>query len=271
MTSSSSAPVDLIGVLEAMEEETEMQMGEENEGRENKTHNRKLPDWMRDPHEVAEETVQRALAMQAMKKAFRDTAATECGINENEKYQDTGSRWIELEYPVHKGRVICFDLETTGFGNEDSIIEVGAVELIDGYRTGSLFQSYAKPRGKIHPMAQAAHEITESMLHNAPPIQIVMASFLDWIGTSPLVAHNLSFDLRMLNQELDRLDMGHFVTHHPAFCSLRYWRKLFPQRSGTLDDLSASFGVSRIIRRFTHGALVDSEVLAQCYAKLCKL
>lgn len=60
--------------------------------------------------------------------------------------ETTGKIWEEVFEPPQQGRVICFDLETTGFSREDGIIEIGAVELIDGYRTGVLFQSYAKPR-----------------------------------------------------------------------------------------------------------------------------
>jgi len=205
---------------------------------------RGLPDWMKDPSEIIAQQDTHSSALRANKEAFRNAATSEW---ENKPE----SVWKEVHAPPHKGRVICFDLETTGFGSEDSIIEIGAVEMIDGYRTGVLFQSYAKPRGPIHPMAQAAHQITEAMLHTAPPIELCVASFLDW---------------ELVRQSLDVKLSGHEV-----FCSLKYWRKLYPERAGTLNDMSAAFGVQRVVRRNVHGALVDAEILSNCFLHLLRL
>lgn len=81
--------------------------------------------------------------------------------------------------------------------------------MIDGFRTGCLFQSYLRPRkGKIsprnhfsenlidleiHPKAQEVHGLSEKKLEGAPPFQLVLASFMEWVGNSPLVAHNAKF------------------------------------------------------------------------------
>jgi len=226
---------------------------------------RKLPDWMSDPQKVEAEQIRIVQERRLKKEAFRAEAASLWAQKENY------ATWQELSSPPRSGRIICFDLETTGFGSDDSIIEIGGVELIDGYRTGVLFQSYAKSRGPIHPMAQVTHQITESVLKAAPPIEVCMTSFLDWVGNSPLVSHNISFDLRMLDQELARLGLSSFAQGHQVFCSLKYWRKCFPLRSATLNDLSAAFNVHKVVRRQTHGALVDSEILANCYIHLLHL
>jgi len=228
-----------------------------------------LPDWMRDPHEIAAEQDKISRELRAKKEEFRCAANKEWdGASDTE---NTGKIWEEAFELPQQGRVICFDLETSGFSHEDSIIEIGAVELIDGYRTGVLFQSYAKPRVPIHPMAQAAHQISEATLQQAPPVEFCVASFLDWVGESPLVSHNASFDMRMLTQELEKLGLREKFSRHLVFCTLKYWRKKFPQRAGTLDDMSAMFGVSRVVRRSVHGALVDAEILACCYTHLLRL
>jgi len=143
--------------------------------------------------------------------------------------------------------------------------------LIDGYRTGALFQSYAKARVPIHPMAQAAHQISAEMLHSAPPIDLCIASFLEWVGASPLVSHNALFDMRLLAQELKRLNLDLAFKGHIVFCTLKYWRRLYPQRATTLDDMSAAFGVHKVVRRTIHGALVDAEILANCFMHLVRL
>lgn len=182
-------------------------------------------------------------------------------------------------------------------------------------------------RGPIHPMAQAAHQISTEMLQSAPPIDFCISSFLEWVGTSPLVSHNTSyvvitrvsrcindlfrFDMRMLSQELQRLELDQAFRGHIAFCTLKYWRKLYPQRAGTLDDMSAIFGVHKVrtagylsevlastknrvvfqivwlsffthlianlfknvqvVRRNIHGALVDAEILANCFMRLARV
>jgi len=235
---------------------------------------RRLPDWMRDPKQVAAEQ-QRILQEQRIKKeAFRHEAMREWSVTpsptDDDEMEVSIAGWVELSDPPRKGRMICFDLETTGFSKEDSIIEIAAVELIDGFRSGVLFQSYAKPRKWIHPMAFAAHQISDKMLQHAPPIQIALISFLEWVGTSPLVAHNLAFDLRMLRQEMERLG---FVMQnaHEVFCTMKYFRRLFPSRQYSLDAVSITFGVNQVVHRKLHGALVDSEILAQIYGHLVRV
>lgn len=94
-------------------------------------------------------------------------------------------------------RVICFDVESTGFASTDGIIEIGAVEYILGQRTGALFQSYIKPSVPINQHAAEVHGLTNLMLASAPSASIVISSFLSWVGSSPLVAHNARFDMRM--------------------------------------------------------------------------
>lgn len=98
---------------------------------------------------------------------------------------------------LNRGRVICFDVETTGFSKTDQIIEIGGVEIIDGIRTGAIFQSYICPTVQVSSFASEVHGLTNLKLTSALPAKVIIPSFLSWVGTSQLVAHNASFDMRM--------------------------------------------------------------------------
>ncbi|EGG16909.1 DNA polymerase III [Cavenderia fasciculata] len=178
--------------------------------------------------------------------------------------------FTEIEEPVASGRVICFDLETTGFGSEDSIIEVGAVELIDGCRTGLTFQSYAKPKAPIHPEAAKVHNLNAYLLSSAPPIEFVLASFMDFVGDALLVAHNLAFDHRMLIQEMMRSKIP-INRSKKCFCTMKYYRKVIKDVSYNLDAISSQLKIDKLLLRRTHGALVDSEILAIVYSHLTRI
>lgn len=69
-------------------------------------------------------------------------------------------------------------------------------------RVGIFTDSMTQLKG-IHPKAAEVHGLTAEKLSSAPPLQIVMASFMEFVGSSPLVAHNASFDLRLLQQDLE--------------------------------------------------------------------
>jgi len=177
---------------------------------------------------------------------------------------------LDLEDVLH-GRVICFDLETTGFSLEDCIIEIGAVEMIDGFRTGALFQSYVNTPRKIHPKATKVHGLTNEKLSTAPPIAFVLTSFLSWVGESPLVAHQASFDMRMLAYELQRLNLVEKLADREVFCTMRYYQRTYPSRSATLSDVVAHLGVKGVDYQTSHTALADAEALSKIFIELLKL
>lgn len=177
---------------------------------------------------------------------------------------------VEWEVLPRAGRVVCFDLETTGLGRADEIVEVGAVELVDGVRTGALFHSYARPQHSIHPTAAATHGLTVEALKDEPPPAFVVASFLDWVGTSALVAHNATFDIRMLTQAVRAAGLEGSFKASGVYCTMRHYRAIFPGSPSTLNDLAAALKVGDRYQRarVLHGALVDAELLAACYQKL---
>lgn len=178
-------------------------------------------------------------------------------------------------------REIVLDTETTGFNPEtgDRMVEIGAVELINHMPTGRTYHQYINPqRGMpddafaIHgigpdllpsPRPAAAGEVT---LRDKPVFRDVAAAFVDFIGDARLVIHNASFDMKFLNYELTALGYPHMPDGR-ALDTLTLARKKFPGSPATLDALCRRFGVDNSNRE-KHGALLDSEILAEVYLEL---
>lgn len=155
---------------------------------------RVLPDWMTyAPPVVTKRSL--FLTTQSRHRKKQDLVEQEeISSVEGSKYP---YRDILNPSDMNLDRVICFDVESTGFASTDGIIEIGAVEYILGQRTGVLFQSYIKPSVPINQHAAEVHGLTNVMLSSAPSASVVISSFLSWVGSSPLVAHNARFDMRM--------------------------------------------------------------------------
>jgi len=230
-----------------------------------------LPNWMKRKQPEDQDIFITTKENFEMKKNVKETLLERANSNSKQsEWVLTLTAFKEVEEPILKGRVICFDLETSGFGVDDSIIEIGAVELIDGRRTGIIFQSYAQPKSIIHPKAEEIHQLSNYMLQFSPPIEMVLANFMDWVGDSPLVAHNLAFDRRMLIQELVRSNIA-FNHNHICFCTMKYFRKTYAGCNYSLDSVSQKLKINKLLLRKTHGALVDSEILAIIYTHLISL
>eukprot|EP01105_Mastigella_eilhardi_P022108 TRINITY_DN5417_c0_g1_i1.p1 TRINITY_DN5417_c0_g1~~TRINITY_DN5417_c0_g1_i1.p1 ORF type:complete len:295 (+),score=70.16 TRINITY_DN5417_c0_g1_i1:51-887(+) len=118
---------------------------------------RVLPGWMLDPAEAVRLREAEAKKMMETKNSFLDAAEafflSEKPDDELAAVREFTQSVFPFQEELPRGRVICFDLETTGFSREDCIIEVGGVEVIDGVRTGAIFQSYALPTAPVNPMA----------------------------------------------------------------------------------------------------------------------
>lgn len=109
------------------------------------------------------------------------------------------------------------------FVNDDcSIVEIAAVELMNGVRTGNLFHSYVDTNIEIHPLAFAVHKLNSEFLNGHPKIDFVLKQFMKWLGSEPfvLVSHNLQYDIRILLQEMDRLKLK-FSVQLLCFCTMR--------------------------------------------------
>lgn len=169
-------------------------------------------------------------------------------------------------------RQIVFDLETTGFRFEDGhrIVEIGAVELIEGAVTGRTFHTYVNPERDVPDGAFQVHGLTAQFLANWPVFADarVGPAFCAFVGDAQLIAHNgLSFDVPFLNAELTAA--GLTCLANDVYDTLIVARRKYPGSPASLDALCAKFGVdTRARKRDGHGALLDSRLLAAVYIEL---
>lgn len=165
-------------------------------------------------------------------------------------------------------REIIFDTETTGlsFSAGDRLVEIGCVELVDRIETGRTFHAYFHPERPMATEAQAIHGLSDAFLADKPRFAERCDELLDFIGDSPLVAHNASFDFGFLNGELTRCGRA-------AICMSRMVdtiviaRTRHPGAKHSLDALCTRYGIDRS-HRLLHGALLDAQLLAQLYIEL---
>ena len=165
-------------------------------------------------------------------------------------------------------REIIFDTETTGLDkNGDRIIEIGAIELDNRFPSGRTFHVYINPQGRqVHPDALAVHGISNADLDDKPVFAAIAREFLDFTEGARLVAHNATFDMGFINAELARLDLA-AIDPERVVDSLALARRKHPMGPNSLDALCKRYGIDNS-RRTKHGALLDSELLAEVYIEL---
>jgi DNA polymerase III subunit epsilon len=165
-------------------------------------------------------------------------------------------------------REIVFDTETTGLDNrQDRIIEIGAIEIVNRFPTGRVFHHYVNPQGRaVHPDALAVHGIGEDKLRNKPTFAEIASEFSAFIDGAHLVAHNANFDMGFINAELARLGQP-AVDGSRVIDTLQLARRKHPMGPNSLDALCRRYGIDNS-RRSKHGALLDSELLAEVYVEL---
>ena len=170
------------------------------------------------------------------------------------------------------GRIICFDIETTGFEymRGDRCIEIGAVEMIDGTITDNTFHEYINPDGKIiPPESYMVHKISNAFLEDKPKMAAVAPRFLEFVGDSPIVAHNgLDFDFPFINHELRMIGLPEIPRAQQLDSIVIARNRVFGPKSYTLDALAKWYGISLTARADAHGALIDAEILAKVYKEL---
>jgi DNA polymerase III subunit epsilon len=165
-------------------------------------------------------------------------------------------------------REIVFDTETTGLSplTGDRMVEIGCVELFNRVETGRTFHAYFNPERPMPSSAEAVHGLSDAFLSDKPLFGDQVEDLIDFLGDCPLVAHNASFDFGFLNHELG-------LCGRPLVClsrmvdTLTLARSRHPGAKHSLDALCTRFGVDRSLR-VKHGALIDAQLLAQCYVEL---
>lgn len=169
-------------------------------------------------------------------------------------------------------RVICFDIETTGFEymRGDRCIEIGAVEIVDGKLTGNNFHEYINPEGKIIPQeTYMVHKISNAFLDDKPKMSVIAPKFLEYVGDSIIVAHNgFEFDFPFLNHEFEMLGLPQIPKSQQQDTLIIARNRVFNLKTYTLDALAKFYGISLATRADAHGALIDSEILAKVYLEL---
>jgi DNA polymerase-3 subunit epsilon len=164
-------------------------------------------------------------------------------------------------------REIVIDTETTGLdAANDRIVEVGCVELLNHIPTGRRLQLYINPGRRMSAEAAAVHGLTDAFLADKPAFAQVVDELVGFLGDAPLIAHNADFDFAFLNAELARLGAKPIAAHRKVD-SLMLARRKHPAGPNTLDALCSRYGIDAT-RRTLHGALLDSELLAEVYVEL---
>lgn len=165
-------------------------------------------------------------------------------------------------------REIVMDTETTGLDpfSGDRVVEIGGVELLNHLPTGRVYHQYINPERDMPQGAFDVHGLSAEFLSDKPTFKQVGQDFLDFVGNDKMVIHNAAFDMKFLNAEyvwmgLPKLPMSQ------AIDTLDMARRRFPGAQNSLDALCRRFSIDNSARE-KHGALLDSEILAEVYLEL---
>lgn len=165
-------------------------------------------------------------------------------------------------------REVVLDTETTGLdpASGDRIVEISAVELVNHMPTGRTFHRYINPEREMPAEAYAVHGLSAAFLSDKPRFAETATEFVAFLGNAQLVIHNASFDMAFINAELGWAGLP-TLPWARAVDTLELARRRFPGAQNSLDGLCRRFGIDTS-GRVRHGALLDSELLAEVYLEL---
>jgi DNA polymerase III subunit epsilon len=165
-------------------------------------------------------------------------------------------------------REIVFDTETTGLDPKqgDRIVEIGCIELVNRVETGNTYHAYFNPSMAMPSIAEQVHGLGDAFLSDKPYFEDTVEDLLDFLGDSPLVAHNAMFDFGFLNAELGHCGRLH-ISMSRMIDTLAMSKARHPGAKHSLDALCTRYGVDRS-HRVNHGALLDAALLSQVYIEL---
>ena len=165
-------------------------------------------------------------------------------------------------------RQIVLDTETTGIDPKlgHRIIEIGCVELVNRKKTGNTYHVYVNPMREVEQEAIGIHGITNEFLADKPKFGDIVNGFIDFIKGAELVIHNAPFDVGFMDHEFALLRRN--LPKTESICSvldtLAMARRMRPGQKNSLDMLCKFYNVDNSHRTY-HGALLDSEILADVY------
>ena len=161
--------------------------------------------------------------------------------------------------------IIVLDFETTGISPDygDRAIEIGAVKVSEG-KIADSFQSLMNPGVRVSTFIENYTGITNEMVQTAPPVSEVMQEFAEFIGNTPLVAHNASFDRRFLNAEFDHIGLRHKENFG---CSMLISRRVYPDAPNHKLETLVRYKNLHTDGTF-HRALADAEMTAHLWVSM---
>lgn len=164
-------------------------------------------------------------------------------------------------------REIVFDTETTGLSplTGDRVVEIGGVELYNHIPTGRHFHKYINPDRQMAADAFSVHGLSDEFLRDKPRFAEIVDEMIDFFGEATLIAHNAPFDVQFLNFELEKA--GRPSLTNAIIDTVAVARDKHPGARVSLDALCKHYGIDNS-RRTLHGALLDSEILADVYLEL---
>jgi DNA polymerase-3 subunit epsilon len=169
-------------------------------------------------------------------------------------------------------RQIVLDTETTGLNPRtgDRVIEIGCVELLNRKLTGNNFHRYINPERDSDEAALAVHGLTTEFLRDKPKFHEIAEELRAYVQGAEVIIHNAPFDLGFLNHEFERLGLPSFVAHCSGVIdTLVNAKEMHPGKRNSLDALCDRYGISNAHRKL-HGALLDSELLADVYLAMTR-
>ncbi|MFK3737842.1 DNA polymerase III subunit epsilon [Massilia sp. TN1-12] len=169
-------------------------------------------------------------------------------------------------------RQIVLDTETTGLNPRtgDRLVEIGCVEIVDRKLTGNNYHRYVNPERDSDEGALAVHGLTTEFLSDKPKFHEIAEELRDFVKGAEIIIHNAPFDLGFLNHEFQRIGMPPFVDHcGNVIDTLVQAKELHPGKRNSLDALCDRYGISNAHRKL-HGALLDSELLADVYLAMTR-
>ncbi len=167
-------------------------------------------------------------------------------------------------------RQIFLDTETTGFNFKigNRIIEFGAVEVIDRKLTGNNLHFYCNPNYGVEAGALNVHGLTNEFVADKPLFKEKVDEMMEYLKDAEIIIHNAAFDVPFLNNELKLAKTRNYTTIEDNVSniidSLAIARKKHPMQKNNLDALCKRYFIRNDHRQF-HGALIDSELLANVY------
>lgn len=162
------------------------------------------------------------------------------------------------------------DTETTGLepSKGHRIIEIGALVVHNRNITEETFHEYLNPDREVEQEALDVHGIDNQFLKDKPRFSDIVEAFLHFIEGAEVVMHNAAFDVGFINHELSLCGINSRLEQHCQIVdSLDYARKKHPGARNSLDALCKRYAISNE-HRTLHGALLDSQILAQVYLSM---